>query len=448
MCILASLGVAQKTVITDAEFGSYLCANYPEAVSVGCDSLLLGPAQNIEGFMDLSNSTIVDAQILRNFHRIDSLDLSNNPQMVMMDSVQTADYWSLDHINMSNNQLDSVPFFSINPNFVIVSELILANNNLTSFQKYWSGRDSIRVLDLSNNYISDVENWTQAVLAESINISNNYLTFEDILPQTDHINFSTVFTVSPQRKIKWAQPSITAMENGDITLDLLVDDNVVGNTYTWYRNGGEIGSTTSNQFLISSLTLADSGMYSVKIVNNNILLAGLQLESEELMLKVSPCMDISGFSYDLTEQCYGAELNFDQLSIVGGVPPYKFVLTDSYNVESIVESGENKVLSGTYQFEVSDNFGCSKLIESDFMISPKDGCDKLVITPDGDNQQDEYYFTQTGLARVFNQNGVQVAEFNLPGFWDARSTSGEVVSPGKYVMVIDNHEKVELIIMW
>lgn len=448
LCTIFSLGFAQKIAIPDPEFASYLCSNYPAVVNSNCDSLLTGPAQNIEGYMDFSGSSIVDGQFLVHFHRVDSLDLSDNPQMIMIDSLQAADFWSLDYINMSNNQLDSLPFFSINPDYVIVSELVFANNNLTTFQKYWSGRDSIRILDLSNNYLSDIEDWTPATLAERFDFSNNYLTFEDILPQTNHVNFTTVFTVSPQRKVKWKESLITGKENQGITIDLDIDDNVTGNTYTWFHNGIEIEITSTNKLVIDSLSLVDAGKYMVRVTNDNALLDGVELETEDLTLMVTPCMNISDFNYNLVEQCYGAELSFDPMLVNGGVEPYSFVIKDSQNVETMIKDGEMKVLTGTYQFEINDNVGCSKLIETDLVISPLSGCDKLVITPDGDGLQDEYYFPQTGHAIIYNQNGSPLAEFNLPGFWDARTSNGSIVSPGKYVMVIDDKEQIELVIVW
>ena len=70
-----------------------------------------------------------------------------------------------------------------------------------------------------------------------------------------------------------------------------------------------------------------------------------------------------------------------------------------------------------------------------------------MITPNGDGEDDSYFFQQTGILKVYNKNGEIVKTLTLPSVWDGSGNDG-TATPGYYVGEINGGtEKVRISIL-
>lgn len=439
---------AQKILVKDPSFAQAICTQYPALMDASCTLLDTSLAEKQYGTLDISNSSSIDVSELLYFNRIDSLKASGNNLPFFLPAIQPAIYWNLVSVDLSNNGMLSFPIFSVSTSFKLIKYFHLQNNKATIFQKLWAARDSIRVLDLSNNFLTDVEDYSQALKAKKIDLSNNYLTFQDLVPQTKHINFSTVFTVAPQRNIKWTEAIYNRIETDTFTLVIPVDKGVAGNTFKWFKDGNLAATTNTNKLFFKDLKIADGGTYTVEITNSNVLLADLKLYSESVVLEIGKCMNIVGLTVTQDPKCFGALVIFENQTSLGTTTPYQFYLVNYLKDTLLYTEKDNKVLTGDYQVIIKDSRKCIKTLNSTLKVQPLAGCDEFVLTPDGDGLQDIYYFKEAGKAQVYNQFGLLIRELQLPNFWDAKDASGNIVPPGKYVLIVNQTQKIELKILW
>ena len=445
-CLSSAFGQVTVPVI-DQNLKNALCSKYSTVMTTACTLLDTIKAEKLEGNLKLSNLGLTNVTEIKYFNRIDTINVSNNQLTSFFTKVQPASFWSLDYLDLSNNQITTFPTLSIPLNYKTIRYIYFQNNKATTFQNLWDALDTVEVIDVSGNEIAVMPDMSRARNADMINISNNYLSFDDIIPQTKHAKFATVFTVFPQKKLKWNTTQIDAVEQKAYSLQLNFDNAVTTNTYQWYKNDVLVKTTTKNSLTFDTLKLSDAGMYKVVVKNSNPLLQGGVLETEEIFLNVTNCMDASGFRFNREFTCYGAEFVLDSLSVVGGVSPYTFTLKGLNNLY-IQQHQAVKLLTDSYQVSVVDATGCKKIVQDKINIQALSDCDHNVITPNGDGIQDEMYLTGNGHAYIYNKTGVIIKELTLPSFWDARDTNYNIVPPGKYVMVVEGGKQVTLKVVW
>lgn len=439
---------AQLVTLPDTNFSKAICTVLPSVMDGGCLQLDTSLAQNIDDALIIPNANISDAIDVTYFNRIDTLILSGNNLESFLTHVQTSVFWSLHYLDISDNELEVFPIVSVSQQYQLVDHIYFQNNKATEFQKLWGARDSLIVLDILNNFIPEVQDLSMALKAKEINLSNNYLTFEHLVPQTNHPQFSSVFTVAPQREVKWVNDVETGKEHVSFSLQLPIDNDITSNTYTWYKGGVSVATTTSNTLTFDSLKLEDAGIYTVKITNSAPLLNGVELSTEEVELVVNSCMDVFEPAILIDEKCNGARTQFIDDSMVNGVAPYEYELTNGDKIFTGVDGTELELPISKYQMSVTDATGCIKQYKSTVSINGYVGCDENVITPDGDGLQDEYYFDVEGEVKIYNRAGQLIRELHLPKFWDGKTESGQPVSPGKYIIVINEEEKIYLKVVW
>lgn len=438
---------AQTTIeIADTNFRNGLCAYYDTVMTSDCllDTIKAQALDDIS--LTLRNQNLVDVSEVVQFNRIDSIDFSYNNLDFFVEVIKSNTFWSLEYLDISNNQIEVLPRMTTAKTNNTLRHLYFQNNKATSIQNYWAFWDTLIVLNVSGNYLEDFSDASRAKEATLIDIRNNYLTFEDIIPQTKHSNFNNVFKVFPQRPIEWNVNEYLGVERDSITLHLDIDAGVNTNSYEWYLNDQLISTTTDNTLFIDTLKLSDAGTYKVIVRNSSDSLEGIYLESQPINLTVTECMDISFFEYNLDSKCYGADLSFDANAITGGLSPYIFYLQNSSGDIHAITS--EKIITDTYFFYVEDEKGCQKTIESELTITPTENCDENVITPNEDGIQDDIYFTQSGEGIIYNQFGQEINRLALPNFWNAQDENGNTIPPGKYVIIINGNETVSLKVLW
>jgi hypothetical protein len=113
----------------------------------------------------------------------------------------------------------------------------------------------------------------------TLNIHNNLFTFEDIEP---NINVSN-FTYSPQDSVGEAQD--TTVAEGE-SLNLVIAVGGTANEYQWFQDDVEIVDSDSSVYVIETIALSDSGVYTCQITNT--IATELTLYSRPIDVHVEP----------------------------------------------------------------------------------------------------------------------------------------------------------------
>src|SRR5690606_10753997 len=71
-----------------------------------------------------------------------------------------------------------------------------------------------------------------------------------------------------------------------------------------------------------------------------------------------------------------------------------------------------------------------------------------LITPDGDGNEDSYYIRRRGMVRIHDGNGFLVRELKAPGPWDGTNNDGQLVTPGRYQLEINDTDRIEVLIRY
>ncbi len=222
----------------------------------------------------------------------------------------------------SNQLSGTIPNF----NKPFLYGLLLGSNNLTGSIPNFDNLGSLRDLNLSGNklsgnipvfnkvpflkYLLIAENDLEGVLPDHSNtnihldlyyLQNNRITFSGMIPNLEKVKTLTNITnkecptctydtliYAPQQKI-YSDTTIIIATNSSYTLDLLIDDTVTTNTYTWHKNGTLYKTIKgSNKLTFAPFTTADAGTYTVKITNP--LAPQLTLESWPIRLNAGPSL--------------------------------------------------------------------------------------------------------------------------------------------------------------
>lgn len=144
----------------------------------------------------------------------------------------------------------------------------------------------LRRFYINGNMFTDLPDLTGMVWAEGakIKIRNNYLTFEDIIPNmwiADDANVDA-FEYSPQALLT-EKDTITLVE-GD-QLELTVAAGGSGNIYTWLKDGEVVPEADSDTLYVASTLKEDSGEYQILVQNS--LVPGLDLMSDTFTVVVN-----------------------------------------------------------------------------------------------------------------------------------------------------------------
>ncbi len=151
-------------------------------------------------------------------------------------------------------------------------------------------------------------------------------------------------------------PSNTSVCPGStVVLTANVTTGVAPYTYQWSGPNGY--SFTGNPAVISGISIANQGVYTVTVTDGNGCsgISTATVEIGELEVQVSP---------DLLSTCLGATINFTS-SVSGGTLPYTYQWTGpngfTSNNPNVTISNASELNAGTYQLEVTDVNGCSSL---------------------------------------------------------------------------------------
>lgn len=218
---------------------------------------------------------------------------------------------SLQSFNCSLNQLSgSIPNFT---NLPTLEKFLCFNNQLTGVIPDFSNCPNLTTLDCDINQLTgeipDFSSLTNLkfLLCDNNQLSgtipdlpnldtfwcyNNYFTFEGLLPYfTSNILSINEFIYFPQNPI-YVDTTININEQEDLMLDLLVDESINNNEYSWFKNGVPYTTIIGNNNLnIPSIQLSDNGTYTVRVSNPEVPDLILESYPIEIIIQtiLSPC---------------------------------------------------------------------------------------------------------------------------------------------------------------
>ena len=231
----------------------------------------------------LPNSLINIVYSFNSFTNLSYLDLSFN-NLKEFEKIDFYELRNLVTVKLNNNELNgelperiatvsSLSLFNISDNrfrgtlpsqigsMRSLQTFIASKNNFEGMisNSFFMQSSSLRTLDLSENKFTEIENIDSLTNLQFFNVSNNYLTFEDL---ENHIRKISNFIYSPQNVVPLIQPCYLEVQTGGAY-----------NRYQWFFNGDSIQHATD-----SILAAKRIGTYFVRIKNDSV--PDLILQSE------------------------------------------------------------------------------------------------------------------------------------------------------------------------
>ncbi len=224
-------------------------------------------------FNSFTNLVYLDLSFnnLERFERINFYDLRrlttvklNNNQLGGELSEQMANIASLRLFNISANHFRGTLPSQIG-NMRSIQTFLASKNEFEGMipNSFFMESSSLRTLDLSKNNFEEIENIDSLTNLQSLNVSNNRLTFEDLEQQIWKV---TNFDYTPQKNVPIIEPCY---------LEIQTKGNY--NHYQWFLNNDSIPNATD-----SILAAKNVGTYYVKIKNDSI--PDLILQSEDAVI--------------------------------------------------------------------------------------------------------------------------------------------------------------------
>ena len=372
-------------------------------------------------------NTLPDLASLPN---LEVLVIGNNPLEQTIDFGRAT---NLKQLHVHQTGLDSIIGLA---KLEQLTTLYAWGNNISNF----SAIDSITTLNtcvISDNPLQNLPYFENKPDLNYLDITNNYLSFEDLLPLFDG-DTPMLFFYAPQRDIFIQDHVERALSS--VTFTSPVDDNVTTNTYVWKKNNTVLDSSSSNSFTINSLAEENAGEYTLTIYNSE--LTEITLHSNSFELNVLPCMELVSTVEVLDQNCTeGYTISLENNNITGGVAPFEFHLQSSAFEVSAENSETKEVPAGAYTLEVTDARGC--VAESQFTLDRIENCDP-VFSPNGDGYADTYFIKEEGTVKIYDVSRNLITELQAPTTWDGTTKDGAPLDAGYYILIVEDDKVINL----
>lgn len=475
---------AQLAEIPDAKFKAHLQNVYPHIWN-NDGLLILDSALTITDTLNPIGLEIESAEGIQYFKKLAGINFTNNRLTSFPD---VRDLTALQHFQVDSNQITSLPSFAgmsnmdafkcdnnlltelpdlsgcttLNRLFCRYNQLtvfpdledcfnldkiICTYNLLTELPSFVNNPKLDRII-FHHNFINEIADYSTHPSLESMLVMNNQMTFESILKIRNLPQFSADFDYLPQDSIK--VPSIFSTNDlHKLSIELNIDPNVSGNSYQWFRNDTLIEQTSTSTLLIEHANLNDAGTYYCSFTNNNA--PGTTLYTTSFLVQIEPCLIVESLSYTIeNKSCRtGYDLSFDETSISFGEIPYTYSLTNSASSEIIQFSTAHwdQLSSGNYELNITDQLGCHYNFDKKISLSKINSCEEI-FTPNGDGDNDTFYFDKTGSIEIYNTQGIIVNQFQAPIHWNGADKNGKLVPIGNYAIYFDGAPSINLSVVY
>ncbi|WP_245553852.1 leucine-rich repeat domain-containing protein [Cytophaga aurantiaca] len=398
------------------------------------------PALNSLGSLNTliaTNNKLTSLPPINNLVGLKILNIGINPSLGSLPDLSPN--YNLNELHCHQTGISTIPGLA---NLHQLKKLFCWGNSISDL----SALENINTLNLLyafQNNLSVLPTLTNKPLF-ALEIADNQLTFEDLLPLSSMGLFD--FSYSPQDSIGVYTKVPTRLLH-PLSLSVTEDAGVTGSTYTWYKNGvAIIPTTTTNQKTITTAAqTTDAGIYYVSITNT--ALPALTLTHRMWDVSVISCIDLISYSFSIpmNECSNGATVN-STVVLEGGVAPYQYVLTPLNSQPALSSSNGDftQVAPGQYTYSIKDANGCG--IDTTAVIQKPAKCDP-VITPNGDLQMSSYFIEQTGTAKIIDIEGKTILQLTTPAVWYGTQADGTLADAGYYVIVVNNKKVTNITVI-
>jgi len=322
----------------------------------------------------------------------------------------------LEILQLGDNNLQGIL-----PAFDNLSSLIKIDvwvNQLSGAIPYMYAASQLQRLDASNNQFTDLADYSQAPSLTELVVNNNYLTFEDLVPNVA----IEKFTYSAQAKVG-ASKTISVSAGTSYTIALAIDQQVSGNQYKWYKASNDqlITTTYEPSLTLENLSPADAGTYYTLITNTSV--PDITLQSQNITLDVTsapaddPCA-VAQFEHTAA----GNQVTFYNQSFGGGTYSWDF---GDGNTSTQSDPQHTYTDVGIYQvcLTVTDDCGSDTYCQEIQLYA----CDSIipeyawaVLLPQNAqamalNEQEDIIVGGAGFFAKYNAAGNQIFNKNIPG---------------------------------
>lgn len=442
----SSLVLSQTTIpINDSNFKTCLVETLPHLLD-GNQELILDSAKVFKGNLKCVNRGIIQVPELLYFESITSLELNQNKltSLPSLDKMTKLTYFyvaenqltELPNLNkLSNleqlicwkNQLTTLPDISM---LHKLYRLDVPVNKLTVFPEL-SPIAPMKVVLVDDNFITNLPDLSNYPLLTIVKLVNNQLSFDDlemILQQPK----PQIYDYYPQKFFDVLPPTFID-EGKEVTLNTGLDETNEFVHFEWLKNN--VRFDTTNTITFNNISLADSGNY--RAVINSDLFPNKPLYTNSTLIRVRECPKLE----QITHTIKSAKCTQDgKVYIENGSMNYTYQLSSTSNTFTSTTGQFKNVKAGNYSLKISHKSGCVREFNETIMVE-SEACEEVLITPDGDGNQDEFYFSESGVAVLYDKFGNKIREFELPTSWDGEANN-QKVAPGYYSLDINHGETI------
>lgn len=284
ICSLSGLiGFSQSVPVTDTVVRQFFCENYPEAMSSDCsllDTALLNSTFTTPQLINLNNSGVKDLEELLYFKAADTLFFRFNDLTEFPSDLRSV--FPIRRLDLRGNSLTEVPTYLVdeaNRYRRGIALIYFYGNQIAELPSEWSGSNkSTQVIDLRNNFLSDLPTFVEYEELRALRISYNFLSFEDLIPIKANPRYdATSYQFFPQKPFDLFINRLAYSEGESITIN--VDRGLPSNHYFLMKDNVEIDSNRTGEFKLRFKKGEDFGEYAVRIRNDEFLGKDDYLES-------------------------------------------------------------------------------------------------------------------------------------------------------------------------
>lgn len=351
-------------------------------------------------------------------------------------------------LHLGGNPLDSIPPLNAysnleglilwgtgmknTPNLTTLTKLKTLNlgSNMLTTEPDLSNLKDLENLYIDNNFLKNLPKGIKQLpkLIEA-NISHNSYSLNDLLELKAITNYSTIFTLMPQKPFP-LQAEYTKLTGNNIKLTTDNDSNVEGVTYTLLKNQKVISNNTTGLFEFTNLDLAFSGTYTIQISTPQ--LPSVYLSSNPIAVTVNPCININDLTITTskpncikkasisienhtgTALTYTLKNSIDQLKTTS-TSTFENLQPGSYSINFSTETCNIDYPSAI----IIDQLTCKE-----FLLSPYEGIKEI-------------QFPQTGDITIYNKQGTKLTTLKGPITWNGE-VNDTLLPVGYYFADINN----------
>jgi hypothetical protein len=167
-------------------------------------------------------------------------------------------------------------------------------------------------------------------------------------------------------------------------------------------------------------------------------------------VSVIPCMYFSNLNYLMKESdCIkGITIEIDEAGINNGQAPFTYKLYNQISKDTAYYASKtlDNIHAGIYDLFLIDQNQCKRSLNNFLYFPEQVKCD-VIITPNGDGDNDQYFINLPGQVKIYDANGTLIRTLNSPVYWGGQNDSGELVPMGAYVILIEGRDVTNITVI-